>query len=537
MGPLGSADNIVGAVIDGDDATGVESQNTIGNNDAEAMESAFAGDWSAESKVPADVLDTCLLVSKIKGLGVPPLAIRLGDAFEKPLENNGDGRASSDGKPKIKSLLVTSSSSNGHAAPVTRLAVSIDQRFFVSGSHDGTCRVWEIDTMEESAGLLESVAVYSDHLLDNRAKVNDIAMLEGTHSVVSGDSNGNVHIWRVDLAGPSVPSTRLLDRPRIAGSTTLKKSNLDEGEVVAVSHFNTVSSCVAAYATQRGGVRSWDLRMAREPFSLRHNPELGLLTSIALGSDRHWIVTGTRCGYIALWDLRFGRCVKLWRHSRKAPIARLATTTIPPQQTFGSSPSNFDNTRPSIVAATGINECAMFDVLSGSCMECFRAVDGDNSQLGSSAEEPPRLSEMAIASNSRYGVLSTISIPQEQFFASGKKSINCMLGSIGSGNDSYLITGGSDSRIRYWDFTTPSKCYVICGQSSVHPRPSFERVDFDGQRRLMLCRQSHATASVHQHFHGMRKPDHQHTDSIQDIKIVNSTLISCSRDSTVKIWR
>jgi phosphoinositide-3-kinase, regulatory subunit 4 len=541
MGPQGSAETIVGVSVDDADAISFEAQNPVLNYDAETIESAFAGDWCAESKVPADLLDTCLLVSKIKGLGVPPLAVKLGDAYEKPLAPTGDPQSSSaDGKPKIKSLIVTSATSataNGHTAPVMRLAVSIDQRFFVSGSYDGTCRVWELDSIEESAGLIESAAVYSDHFLDGRAKVNDIAMLEGTHSVVSGDSHGNVHVWRVDLASPSVPSPRLLDRPRIAGSNTLKRLNRNEGEVIAVSHFNTASSCVATYATQRGGVRSWDLRAAREPFSLRHSPELGLLTSIALGSDRHWIVTGTRCGYVALWDLRYERCVKLWRHSRRAPIARLATSMVPPPQTWGSAPSSMDQARPSIFAATGHNECAMFDVLTGSCKECFRTIDGDNGQLGSSAEEPPKLLEVAIASNSRNGVLTTSSIPLEEFFVSSKISINCMLGSIGAGHNSYLITGGSDSRIRFWDFTTPSKCYVICGQSSVQPRPTFERVDFDGQRRLMLCRQSHATGSVHQHFHGMRKPDHQHTDSIQDIKIVNSTLISCSRDCTVKIWR
>lgn len=459
----------------------------------------------------------------------------LGDAEEKPVSVSGDPRSSSDGRPKIKSLVVTSSPSTGHTAPVMRLAASIDQRFFVSGSHDGTCRIWEIEKVEESAGFLESASIYTEH--DQGAKINDIAMLEGTHSVVSGDSTGSIHIWRVDMATSLAPTARLLERNRIAGSKTLKKLNVNEGEVVAVSHFNASSSCVATYATQKGGVRSWDLRAAREPFKLRHSPELGLLTSIALGSDRHWIVTGTRCGYIALWDLRYERCVKLWRHARKSPIVRLATSMVPPPQTWGSTPSKLDNARPSIFVATGDNECAMYDVLTGACKECFRTVDGDNRQPGSSAEEPPKLAEVVIANNQRNGILTTTAIPQEDFFVSAKDSINCMLGNIGAGHNSYLITGGSDNRIRFWDFTTPSKCYVICGQSPLQPRPTFERVDFDGQRRLMLCRQSQASSSTIQHFHGMKKPDHQHTDSIQDIKVVNASLISCARDCTVKIWR
>jgi hypothetical protein len=41
-------------------------------------------------------------------------------------------------------------------------------------------------------------------------------------------------------------------------------------------------------------------------------------------------------------------------------------------------------------------------------------------------------------------------------------------------------------------FSTPSMCYVMNVQSQMQPRLSFERIDFEGQRRLMLSRQSQA---------------------------------------------
>jgi WD40 repeat protein len=119
-----------------------------------------------------------------------------------------------------------------------------------------------------------------------------------------------------------------------------------------------------------------------------------------------------------------------------------------------------------------------------------------------------------------------------------------MVGSIGAGDQSYLITGGSDGLIRFWDFALPSKCYVVSGQASAQNRPSYERLDFDGNRRLILCRQTKPLGSLdsatmpRKLFRGLKKPEHYHCDAVQDLKIIdNNCLISCSRDCTVKVWR
>jgi len=124
-------------------------------------------------------------------------------------------------------------------------------------------------------------------------------------------------------------------------------------------------------------------------------------------------------------------------------------------------------------------------------------------------------------------------------------SINAMCGSIGVGENSYLITGGGDARIRFWDFAMPSKCFVVSGQSSNQPRPSIERIDLDSRCRLMICRQLPSPKSMggvssqmgKRLGKGLAKPENHHTEAIQDLKIVNKALISASRDCTVKVWR
>ena len=123
-------------------------------------------------------------------------------------------------------------------------------------------------------------------------------------------------------------------------------------------------------------------------------------------------------------------------------------------------------------------------------------------------------------------------------------ALNCMVGSVGTGDQSYLNTGGSDSSIRFWDFSLPSKYFDVSGQSAVQPCPSYERIDFDGNRRLMLCRESASSglrdsnSMPRKLCRGLKKPEHFHSDSVEDLKVIdNSSLISCSRDCTVKVWR
>ena len=77
--------------------------------------------------------------------------------------------------------------------------------------------------------------------------------------------------------------------------------------------------------TQGGVVHAWDLRSSTEPYALKLRPELGFLSSMAMGTDRNWMVCGTSRGFIGLWDVRYQTLVKLWHHSSSSPIHRLAT--------------------------------------------------------------------------------------------------------------------------------------------------------------------------------------------------------------------
>ena len=544
-----------------------EAKQLLESEESKIIEGSCTGEWGSETCLDQSLSDTSLLVTKLNALEVPTLPPKLGEPKPPPMRAAPSGRPSprdssrylGDSKARLDTLVASSSTSpdHGHTAPVVRLAVSHDQRFFVSGSHDGTCRVWETEKAQNSNGVLESSITYSGHKnsAGQAPRINDLVITENGHAVCSGTGDGSVHVWRVDLvtsvvnnpASSSAQETSVHHKSRVVGSTEIRKVNSNEGEVLAVNHFNTMSSSVMMFATQKGYIHSWDLRCATEPFSLKNPLGTGYLTAMALGSDRNWVVSGSSKGIIALWDLRFQQNVKLWKHSRGAPINRLATSIMPPPQSWGGRNAVMSEARPFLFAASGPNECAIFDVTSGDCREAFRTVDIGSRFSHAKLDEPPRLEELPVSSAARrkYLLSQESSRRLQDVIPSSFLSVNAMVGSIDATDNSFLMTGGSDSKIRYWDFGIPSKCYVSSGIDSSQPRPSFERIDLDKKCRLMVCRQapspgldgidsSKLPRKLHQ---GLKKGDIHHSDAVQDLKIARRSLISCSRDCTVKLWR
>ena len=543
MGPTeGRVENIVGAACDPQESEAAL-QFDLGSLQARIIESAYLGHWGSETLVDPAIADTTLLVAKLKALGVPPLPPHLGQLSQTVLPSSSAKEIStSEWRPKTITLVASSSVVTGHTAPVVRMTVSSDSSFLVSGSHDGTCRIWEVNTMEDLVGTLESSAVYSGHCNERGTRVNDVATIESSCSVVSGASDGSVHVWRVDRVLPTsrssgVDQSRRQEQPRVVGSAAVREMEAAEGEVLSVSNFNSLSASVVTFATQRGGIHSWDLRSNREPFCLKHSPEMGYLTCTALGIDRQWIVSGTSRGFVALWDVRFQEPVKLWRHCSQTSINRLATSVGTPPQMWTARP-NPDLIRPFMFISAGINECAMFDVTTGTCCECFRTTQTDKVGKRSAAEEcPPFLDEIPLRSRLSVGLKAASALVDANFInrpSCVHSTINCMVGSIGGHQQSYLVTAGSDRIIRFWDFTNPKKCFILSGIRANHARPLFERFDVNISTRLMFCSMPR-TLSVR---HVEVLPELHHHDSILDLKIVDKWgLVSCSRDSTIKLWR
>jgi len=355
--------------------------------------------------------------------------------------------------------------------------------------------------------------------------------LEQSHAVATAASDGSLHVWKVDI---ETKSSRLLRNINHFG----------EGEVLAVSTFNTPGASILAYATQRGVIHSTDIRSAHEPFSLNLKPELGYLTALEVGTDSNWIAAGTSRGFIGLWDVRFQTMVKLWRHNRDSPIKCLTNA-------FDNSVNG--SSRPLLFTGCNNNEAALFDASTGRCLQCYRVLDSSLSYVDQPALPASCLSMPYLESVSNHSGKPLVSLDnaleKTTRHTASNASMNALVGNINlrSSCSPYLMTGGSDHVIRCWDLHSESKlCYNISGLKHSQPPPSFEQIQVSGTSRLILCRQPtipptgliESSKLPLRKRQGVVKCDGQHTDSILDLQVVKhpALLLSASRDHTIKLW-
>ncbi|KAL9181694.1 hypothetical protein ACHAXT_012037 [Thalassiosira profunda] len=507
--------------------------------EVKVLESAGGGEWGSSSVSDQLVPESSAVHSKIGVLDVPPLSPSFGLAR---VVGDTASTARHHWSPKEDNL-VGSTGASEHMGPVNRLAVSEDESFFVSASYDGTSKVFELRQAHDSGGDIQSCLTYDGHKLENGlapVRINDVAILEHSHSAATAASDGSLHVWRVDMVASH--QTQQAKRLRVSGHTTLRRINPGEGEVQAVSHFNSPSASILAYATQKGNIHSLDIRCAREPFALNLRPELGYLTDMEVGNGKNWIVAGTSRGYVGLWDIRYQTMVKLWRHNRSSPIKRL---------TRGFADVQDESARPLVFMGLDSNEASLFDVSTGGCLQCYRVLDSQLSYVDQSALPPdclamPSLENVNIPGRSGKRLVSLDAAIQMTTRRPTTDSINALIGGINRQGPSYLMTGGSDGQIRYWDMNTASKSYCVSGLERNQPPPSFEQVQHGRTSRLILCRQPampptglmESSKLPLRNRQGAAKCESRHLDSILDLKAVKhpSLLLSASRDHTIKLW-
>ncbi|KAJ3029458.1 Serine/threonine-protein kinase [Rhizophlyctis rosea] len=347
-----------------------------------------------------------------------------------------------------------------HRGSVNGLCVSPDHLFFATGSEDGTVRVWDTGRLEKNV-TSRSRVIYDGH----GGKVKALTFCENTHSIASAADNGSIHISRVEYMKTATSS-------RYAGYMTVKKEDLGDDYVQVIEHYEAEMQNILVYATARGRLCGLDLRTMKEAWSFDSPPHHGQITSLAIDPHRRaWITTGSTKGVMSLWDVRFGLRVKAWAHPSRGRIHKLAPY-------YGA---NRKSGRMVGVAIEGrTNEVSVWDVEEGVCKEIWCVIAGAGSgRSGVDVEEDM---------NKLYGEgLKAVAPPELSDYtnsgpAGNVKSAVGMDASVRSFVTSpdapFLITGGSDRKIRFWDTSAVEASYVVSGLEQEEAAPRFSSHTF-----------------------------------------------------------
>ena len=345
-----------------------------------------------------------------------------------------------------------------HTAPINRILPSPDHKFFISGSDDGTVKVWDTLRLERNIAHRSR----RTHKHADGAQVKCLAFVENTHAFISCATDGSVQAVKVSCSqvGESSSYGRL---------RRVRNYHLPDGEyAVWVEHLKEDSRSILFLATNLSKVIAIDLRDMSELFTLENPIQHGTPTCFCVDKKHGWLLLGTSYGILDLWDLRFRLRLKAWGLSGGKPIHRLQ---IHPLKGRGRWVC--------VAGGTGQTDVTIWDLEKAECREVFRAgvAKGSTKEFLKTYEawkvddDKPEEMLSRFASTAEPQGSDLTDAPDRAIFALAMGS-----DAPEDGRDSkyaFFLTGGPDKKLRFWDMTKPDASMVVSGLQPDEDQPRF----------------------------------------------------------------
>lgn len=338
-----------------------------------------------------------------------------------------------------------------HVGPVKHIAVAPDHVFFITGGDDGCVKVWDTGRLERNIAHRSR----QTHRHANDAKVTALCFVEHTHSFISCASDGSVNVVRVDYvqSGGTVRYGKL----KVVREYQLSKDEF----AIWIDHYKIETSSVLFLATNRSRILALDLRTMKILYTLDNPVHHGTPTCFCVDRKRNWLLLGTSHGVLDLWDLRFKVRLKAWGVPGAASIYRVCI-----------HPTKGRGRWVCVAGGSGQGEVTVWDLEKTQCREVYRA---GGSRDGAKGYEPWPVDE-----DRPEGMLGRFATALEPTGSSNAdRGVRAMIAGTDNHDDArdpkygFIITGGSDKKIRFWDLARVENSMVVSGLDPEEPKPSF----------------------------------------------------------------
>ncbi|KAL4221189.1 phosphoinositide-3-kinase [Mactra antiquata] len=326
----------------------------------------------------------------------------------------------------------------------------------------------------------KNIANRSKQTLKHDGQVKNVTFFEGTHKFATSTDKGLINVY--DLQ--SGKATQI-------DNHTANIQN--HGHVVDMNHFDTGHQSVLAYATVNGHLIGWDLRSPDLAWLLKNDPKTGLITSFDVHQSQCWLAVGTSSGKHVCWDLRFQLPITSIVHPSNSRVRRLLAH--PKEQSW------------IISAVQGNNEVSMWDVETGARRKA----------LWASTE--PTLSKKT-SPHAVYGMYVGV-----------------------TDTHTFLLSSGSDMKIRYWDLSYPANSFVMVDSANdlKHQTAySYRSRLIEGTEVIEETYSKKPQISEDIPRRGPDAPLQGHNDIITDINFCQASqclVLTSARNGVVKVWK
>lgn len=344
-----------------------------------------------------------------------------------------------------------------HTGPINRVVASPDHAFFITGSDDGTVKVWDTSRLERNLAH-RSRQTYRHA---ENARVLGLTFIENTHTFVSCASDGAVHLVKVDYA-------QFGDTAKYGKLRLLRQYSLPEGEhAVWLEHIKADTRSLLILATNTSRVLAIDLRDMQVLYTLENPVQHGTPTCFCIDSKARWLLIGTTHGVLDLWDLRFRLRINAWGLPGGTAIHRLMV-----------HPFHGKHHWVTVAGGTGQTELTVWDVETAQCREVYRAAAG----RGSSKEHYKMYEAWDPDDERSAGMLGRFATAIE---SAGDDTTGPDRGirALAVGTDhpddgreakyGFYVTGGADRKLRFWDAVRVEQSMVVSGLEAEEGQPKY----------------------------------------------------------------
>ncbi|GBU26853.1 hypothetical protein R84B8_00368 [Treponema sp. R8-4-B8] len=450
----------------------------------------------------------------------------------------------------------------GHSDGVNSVAISPDGKTVVSGSDDGTIKLWDLVTSRE-------IRTLSGH----SSAVESVMFSPDSKTVVSGSSDNTIKLWDAvtgreirTLSGHSRFVEFVVFSPDgknvVSGSwdETIKLWDVDTGrEIRTLSGHSGLVLSVAfssdgktvVSSSSDNTIKLWDSITGREIRTL--SGHTNTVTSVAFSPDVKTVVSGSYDKSIKLWDTVTGREIRtLSGHSGLV----LSVAFSPDGKTVVSGSE--DKTIKLWDAVTG-SEIRTLSGHSGLVFSVAFSPDGKTVVSGSSDDtiklwDAVTGREIRTLSGHSHIVESVAFSPDGKTVVSGSRDKTIKLWDVGTGREIHtlsdhsneawsvafspdsktIVSGSSDNTIKLWDAVTGNKIHTLSGHSN-----EVWSVAFSPDSKTIVSGSGDNTIKLWDVITGREIRNLSgHSNIVTSVAFSpdGKTVVSGSDDKTIKLW-
>ncbi|KAI9686194.1 MAG: Serine/threonine-protein kinase [Bathelium mastoideum] len=342
-----------------------------------------------------------------------------------------------------------------HNGPITRVVIAPDHLFFLTGSDDGSVKVWD------SARLERNIAHRSrqTHRHGSGVQISSLAFVENTHCFISTGTDGSINVVKVDY-------TESNGSARYGKLRVLREWQLSDGEYATWSeHFKSENQSILLMCTNLCRIVAVELRTMVVLYELENPVQHGTPNCFCLDKRHHWLLLGTSHGVLDLWDLRFRLRVRTWGFAGASPIHRIVVHPV----------RSTRKKKVCIAGGTGQGDVTIWDLEKFVCQDVYRTSSSKESSRG--------FDVWKIEEEKSEGVLGRLAAPggadsTAMVKDAGVRAIATGVHVPEDGNEprhGFFLSAGPDWKVRFWDMDHIKASRLVSGLDDEEGQPTFEQ--------------------------------------------------------------